>query len=177
MFKNKKILCQFFLSAWIYLGWFGCVYFGKIGWEFLTILFPLVSWSLMKFSFDLTRAFMFRLLILLFMGLLFDSCGVYFELIRTVPPAERGFLPIWLISLWFLFISSLPLLQNLLRKKYLLASILGAIFGPLSYSAGAKFGTLVVNGNSALLVYAFFWAVYVPIAISWLGQKDIKNEK
>lgn len=167
----RKINPKIFLSISIYLGWFGCVYFGKMGWEFASLIFPAISWSLLQITFPLNRRTLLRLLIILCIGVSFDSIGAYFDLIQINPVVDMGWLPVWMISIWLVFISSLPLLQNLLQKKYLLACLLGAIFGPLSYRAGARFGTLLLNGNLALVIYGIFWAIYMPGAIYWLQQE------
>ena len=119
----------------------------------------------------LNRQMILRLVTLLFAGLLFDSSAVYFNWIQLNPPAEIGWLPIWMISLWLLFISSMPLLQSLFQNKYFLAAIAGAVFGPLSYQAGAKFGVLHLNGAISLVIYSVYWAIYIPSAIFWLRKK------
>lgn len=169
---NPKLL----LPVWAQLGWFGCVYFGKLNWGFASLIFPLVSWLLLNFSFGLNRQKSVRLLVLLLVGIVFDSTSAYFNLIQMTPPAEIGWLPLWLISLWLLFASTLPLLQSLFQDRYILAALVGAVIGPLSYRAGAQFETLILNGTVATLVYASFWASYIPIAIFWLRRGDIENE-
>ncbi len=169
---NPKIL----LSVWVYLGWFGCVYFGRLGWAFASLIFPLISWVLMRLSFGLNRQRVFQLLFLFYIGVSFDYGCAYFNLIELNPSSDIGWLPVWLISLWLLFISSIPLIQSLFQKKYFLASLLGAIFGPLSYRAGAQFGVLIMNGTVALIVYGVFWAIYIPAAIFWLGRKGVESE-
>lgn len=164
------------LSIWAQLGWFGCVYFGKMNWGLASLVIPLIAWVLLNFSFNLNRQVVFRLLVLMLVGLAFDSTSAYFSLIQINPPTETGWLPLWLISLWLLFGPTLLLLQSLLQSKYILAALLGAVFGPLSYRAGAQFETLFMNGTIAILVYASFWASYFPIAIFWLGRGDTANE-
>lgn len=168
-----KLNAKLILSVWIYLGWFGCVYFGKIGWGLTTLIFPLVSFGLAHLNFCFHQKMAFRLLVLFFAGIFFDSFSVYFNLIELVPKADVGFLPLWMISIWLLFVSSLPLLQTFFQKKYFLAALLGLVFGPLSYRAGSQFGTLLLNGLPALFVYAIFWTIYMPSAVFWLGRKEI----
>lgn len=170
------------------MGWFGCVYFGTQDWGVASLIFPLIAWVLLKLAFELNRTSLFRLFVLLVVGLTFDSIAMYSGLIEILQPTLDGFLPIndvlpingflpmWLISLWLLFIASLPLLHSLFRKKYFLAAILGAIFGPLSYRGGTQFGILTMNGSTAIIIYAIFWAVYIPLAVFWLSPKEIQNE-
>lgn len=143
-----------------------------MGWSAATLIFPLVSWILLRSVFVLRQKQLFKLSLLCFAGLLFDCTGVYFNLIELTPPGDSLWLPLWLISLWLLFVSSLPLLQTLFQKKYLLASLLGALGGPLSYRAGSQFGLLQLNGTKGFIVYALFWAVYIPGAVYWLETQD-----
>lgn len=164
------------LAASTYLGWFGCVYLGKIGWEFATLIFPILSWYLLNKSFAINSKMLYRLVILTVIGVLFDYSALHFGLISLITVDEFTLLPIWLISLWVLFASSLPLMQSFLRNKLILSSIIGGIFGPLSYHAGSSIGVLELNGNSAYLTYIIFWAIYTPLAILWLTRRDASDE-
>lgn len=175
-FVSIAIRPKILLSLWIYLGWFGCVYFGKIGWNLGSLIFPLVAWILLKYSFPLNRQTLGKLSVFFLIGILFDSLAVHFNLIRMTAPVDVGWLPLWMISLWLLFISSLPLLQSVFHNKLILAALLGAILGPLSYRAGAQFDTLFLNGTVAYLVYTAFWAIYIPSAVVGLGRKEINSE-
>lgn len=168
---NPKIL----LSIWIYIGWFGCVYFGKLGWSVASIVFPLISWLLLRKAFHLDLKLATRLLTLATVGLVFDTVCARVGLINLNPTGMFGFLPLWMISIWLLFITSMPLMQSVLQKltfkKYILAGGLGAIFGPLSYRAGSQFGTLLIEGTTALSIYAIFWGLYFPMSIYWLEKR------
>ena len=159
-------------SIWIYVGWFGCIYFGKMSWGIASFIFPIVSWVLMYRLFKPRFQMIAQLLILCGVGLIFDSIAVHYNLIQMSTPAEIGWLPLWLISMWFLFVCSLPLLQSLFRKKYFLAAILGAVFGPLSYKAGAQFEVLTMTSTMSFIIYSLFWAVYMPVGIYLSGRSS-----
>jgi hypothetical protein len=158
------------------LGWFGCVYFAKADWQIASLIFPIVSWFMMELIFRPKLQLRLQLLVLLVVGILFDSVSVYYNLIEMKPADIYGWLPLWLISLWLLFITSIPLLQSFLKKRYFIAAIVGGVFGPLSYRAGAQFDVLLMNGNFSMIVYSIFWALYIPGALFWLGRKDVVNE-
>lgn len=193
----RRLNLKVVLSVWTYLGWFGCVYCGKLGWSAASLVFPAISWLLLRAVSGLNRGLLLRLLVLFCIGVTFDSIAVYVGIIQPTPPAEMGWLPLWLISLWLLFVSSLPLLQTMLQTSFrrqtptktltrpsrshvwrqsFLAAMLGAIFGPLSYRAGSQFDVLMMDGAFALVLYAIFWAVYIPGAIFWLAPKGKVNE-
>lgn len=91
-------------------------------------------------------------------------------------PRGRFLLPIWLVVLWVAFGFMLRVSLTYLRRRYLLASILGAVFGPLSYFAAAKLGavsfpqSLVVTG----LMIGAWWAITVPLWLRidlWLSTR------
>ncbi len=79
--------------------------------------------------------------------------------------------PFWLWALWALFGLTLDASMSFLqRRHWSLSAVLGGIFGPLSYLAGAKLGaaTLVVNPlNFAALALA--WAIAMPLLV-WLAR-------
>jgi uncharacterized membrane protein (UPF0136 family) len=54
-----------------------------------------------------------------------------------------------------------------LKGKPLLASVLGAIFGPLSYMAGERLGAMeFVNYQSAIIALALIWALVMPLLVT-----------
>ncbi|MDN3640970.1 DUF2878 domain-containing protein [Simiduia curdlanivorans] len=71
--------------------------------------------------------------------------------------------PHWLIPLWLAFATTLPHSLSWLAKSKMLAAVFGALFGPLSYWAGAQF-TEVSIPNPVLwaLALGFFWALALP---------------
>lgn len=82
-----------------------------------------------------------------------------------------GLAPYWIIAMWLLFATTLNLSMGWLRGRPWLASVAGALGGPLSYMAGEKLGGIrLENPEMALLALAFAWAVIMP-AISILAQR------
>lgn len=80
--------------------------------------------------------------------------------------------PFWLWALWALFGLTLDASMSFLqRRHWFLSAVLGGVFGPLSYLAGAKLGaaTLVVTPlNFAALAMA--WAIAMPLLV-WLARR------
>lgn len=158
MTKKQNVLLIF----WFYLGWFGCVYFAKWNISQWSFVFPAVPFlflvALKKLSF---RALLFLALISL-IGVGFDSLAYNFNLV-SFHNHSSAFLPIWLLSMWFLFSTVVPLSHDLFKSKLWLAAILGAIFGPLSYYSGEAFDVLLFQNQSTIFVYALFWGCYFPM--------------
>ena len=74
-----------------------------------------------------------------------------------------GIAPYWIIGMWMLFATTLNVFFRWLQSNLALASALGAVFGPLSYYAGAAAGAVVINEFAvALAAIAAAWALLFP---------------
>jgi hypothetical protein len=75
-----------------------------------------------------------------------------------------GLAPIWMVSLWAAFATTLSVSMAWLQGRPLAALAFGAIGGPLSYGAGARLGALRLEDPlAALTAIAFGWAVATPL--------------
>ena len=72
--------------------------------------------------------------------------------------------PIWLVAIWMMFGSTLTASLAGLAARTAIASIAGAIVGPLSYIAAAKMDALAIPGRVAprVATIALIWAVVFP---------------
>ena len=89
-------------------------------------------------------------------------------------PEPVWFVPLWLFALWSAFGLMLRNSLGYLSGRYLIAAILGAISGPLSYFAGVNAGAVVFPHSTltTLLVIATVWFITVPLWLylnSWLN--------
>lgn len=74
-----------------------------------------------------------------------------------------GFAPYWILAMWMLFATTLNMTFRWLQSKLALAGLLGAIFGPLSYVAGAKTGAIVIDEFVVTMVaLAVAWSLLLP---------------
>jgi hypothetical protein len=110
------------------------------------------------------------LLALTAVGVLIDSAMAASGLISFRPDewiSLTPLVPVWLICLWLMFATTIYHCLDWLNGRMLLAVLLAAVAGPLSYWAGAGLGaaTLPDSPLSTLLAYAVIWAVLLPIAL------------
>jgi len=77
--------------------------------------------------------------------------------------------PAWLVAIWMIFSSTLRNSLGWLAGRYWIAAVLGGIFGPVSYYAGQKFGSLGLGGNVqfAVATLSVLWAVLMPVLVWW----------
>jgi hypothetical protein len=72
--------------------------------------------------------------------------------------------PYWIIAMWALFATTLNSSMGWLREKLLMASVLGAIFGPLSYMAGQRLGAIeFIDSGKATIALALVWSIAMPV--------------
>jgi hypothetical protein len=171
----KKQLLRILLGISTNLGWFGCVFFAQKDWGQYSIIFPFLSAILLYLSFRPNLKEYCILGVLLVIGLTFDFTSAGLDLIQFQDPPQFGYLPLWMFSLWFILTASLPLLANLFKDHLFLASVIGAISGPLSYKAGDRFEILTMNGPKSIFIYSLFWAIYLPVTIYWLNKNQKTN--
>ena len=123
-----------------------------------------------------------RLVVAALLGVIGDSLLTQAGVLQFGPDHET-LSPVWMISLWALFMATLPVTMPWLRGRYWIGALVGAIAGPFCYFAGAKLGALAIAANelqSAAWI-AMEWLIATPILIliterskSWLKDQPLK---
>ena len=81
--------------------------------------------------------------------------------------------PYWLVALWAEFAIALNVTLRWLRGRPLLAAVLGAVFGPLSFVGGVRLGAArFVDEGAALLTLALLWAIIMPFVTMLAPRLD-----
>lgn len=123
-----------------------------------------------------SRPFVLAMLASGLLGLVFETLFASAGILRyaaTWPSAQLA--PAWIVALWLAFGTTLATTARLLRQRALpKAAVFGAIFGPLSYAAGARLGALDITapGWIAFGAIAGAWALSFPSLMAlqqWLG--------
>ena len=72
--------------------------------------------------------------------------------------------PLWITTMWGGFAATLNHSLGWLKSRPVLGFIMGAIFGPLSYMAGAKFDAIVFNQGLPMTIFVLgiFWGLAIP---------------
>jgi len=166
----KKIL----LVVWFNLAWFGCVFTAQKSLDIWSLLLPLIALGLLLWVQPVSKKTALILFGLSVVGIVFDYMAYKFDLI-VFTKNDFSFLPIWLISMWFLFVTILPISRPVFAARPLLAAALGFIFGPLTYYSGEAFGVMALTGWPAISIYAVFWALYFPACMIAQTKFDPQN--
>jgi hypothetical protein len=148
-------------------GWFACVLSAArdVPWIGVAISIVLVAVHLARVDRPLEE---FKLLAsVVVMGAIWESLLVAGGLLEypngTVFP---GAAPYWILALWALFAAQFNTTFGWLKHRMLLASVLGAVAGPISFRAGAALGAVrFAQPLPATLALALGWATLMPLLI------------
>jgi Protein of unknown function (DUF2878) len=149
------------------IGWFACVLgaaWGRpwIGTAIAAAVVALHLWCVARPGQEL------RLIAAaLAIGLAWDSLLMNLGLVtfQSGFPLEYA-APQWILALWALFATTLNVSLRWLQGRWLVAALLGAAAGPLSYWAGMRLGALVLPELlPALLALAVGWGAMTPLLL------------
>jgi hypothetical protein len=89
-----------------------------------------------------------------------------------------GLAPYWIIGMWGLFATTLNVSMRWLHGQPVLAMLMGAAGGPLSYLAGERLGGIVLTRTGpALVALALAWAIAMPLLMRLARHFDGVSEK
>ena len=104
-------------------------------------------------------------------------CGISGFLLETLMIAGNAYTPLgqiwgqacppWMAALWFNFALLVSISLKWLKGKFLLAGILGGLFGPVAYWGGEKLGALKVAATFSMgyMILAVMWAIALPLLV------------
>lgn len=102
-------------------------------------------------------------------GMVAETALVALGLIRHVATWPlAGLAPAWIVALWFAFGVTVDSMARILSARPLLVqSLVGFVFGPLAYWAGARLGALTLGTPEAVAIAAtgLVWALALPVLI------------
>lgn len=161
---TKQLAFLAFNSLGYYAVWFALIIFPKKGQDILAILITL-AYIAIHFYFSSCKKEDARLLVIIVgIGLVLDGTFGYMGLFIFNDPLPFLGLPYWLLLIWIIFALLLNHSLQWLNKSPIIAILAGAIFAPLSYSAGQKLEVLTItNLNQTLGIIAFMWALLLPL--------------
>ena len=160
----SRTLINFFAFQ---VGWFSCVLGAANGLPWLGVLVVCLIVSLHIRSADQPAHEIQLLVLSVILGLVFDSLLVSSGWVRYPSGMMvAGIAPYWILAMWALFSTTLNLSMAWLKNSLVLASVMGAVFGPLSYLAGQRLGAIeLVDSRSSMIMLAIIWALVMPILV------------
>jgi hypothetical protein len=109
-------------------------------------------------------------------GLLWETWVLNLNILRYPSHPEALFwAPNWLIMMWALFATTINLSMAWLKGRWVLAVLMGAIFGPLAFVAGEKLGAVVfLDTTLAMITLGIGWGLLMPLLL-WLAERINHN--
>lgn len=155
------------------LGWFACVLGAAQGypWVGTAAALAIVAWHIRSAARPMVE---FNLLLqVVLIGAVWDSLLVVLGWI-AYPSGTllAGTAPHWILALWALFATSLNVSMRWLKGRLLLAALMGAVCGPLSYWAAVRLGAVqFVHPAQVIIALAVGWSLIMP-ALMLLSQRN-----
>jgi hypothetical protein len=88
----------------------------------------------------------------------------------------NGLSPLWILGMWMLFATTFNISFRWMQSRIVLAGVMGAIFGPLSYYSGAKLGAVNFGDTgTAMLALAVSWGLLLPALLVLARRLDGVN--
>ena len=156
------------------LGWFACAWGAANGFAWLGPAVVLLHLGIhLNWSNQRRREMIFFGIVTL-IGLVVDSLQKVTGLISYAGdvPALPWLAPAWIVAMWILFATSLNSSLKWLKGRYALAALMGAVFGPLSYRAGAALGAASFPQGEVLTMFvlAAIWGAVMPLLL-WINSR------
>jgi Protein of unknown function (DUF2878) len=170
---NATLRRKLFNFAGLQLGWYACALGAARGRPWIGLvtvgvyLVVHVCWSPDRWR---ELALIARVGLL---GTAIDSFQKQTGLLAYASDAAPSWLcPLWITALWALFGSSLTTSLGWLRDRYGLAALLGAVFGPLSFMAGARLNAVTFpRGPLSAIALALVWGSVMPLLV-WMAKRN-----
>lgn len=114
------------------------------------------------------------------LGLITDGSLTLAGVFNFPDPSYGLVIPWWLLALWAAFAATLRHSLRYFQSRWLLAVLGGAVFGPVSYAAGERFGAVVFGFEltPTLIILALVWAVVFPLSVwvsRWVDSSAVSN--
>ena len=154
------------------LGWFACVLGAARGWGWPGAAIALALTALHLALVERPGVEAPLLAAAGLVGLVVDSAHAGFGILEFHGHQAGTVAPLWIIALWLQFGTLLHFGLRWLSRRYLLASILGLIGGPMSFLAGERLGAATFGEprGLSLAILGLSWAVALPALVA-LGDR------
>lgn len=105
-------------------------------------------------------------------GAVFETfCVQLGQVVFTSGQPEPRLAPYWMVAMWGLLAIALNVTMRWMKRRWLLAAMLGAIAGPMSYTGGVRLGAAhFLDATAAIATLAVGWALLMPLMM-WLSDR------
>lgn len=165
MFKTILIIVGFQIV------WFACAFGAAKEMNFLPLIAGVVFVLGVMLSTDDKKSLIQLILKGTLLGFVVDTVLLqhHFIQFKSLNPAPFNlYQPWWMMILWIAFTSSFSASFKWLEHQYLLAAVLGGVFGPIAYYSGSQLGAIDPISQQGLILVGLFWLISMPLMV-WLS--------
>ena len=160
------------------VSWWACVLGVKYGMPYIGPAIMLIFLLIHFFFFSIGPHELKLVFIFALFGTLIDSFFAFSNMLSykgTYAP-DLLIAPLWITAMWCGFCSTVNHSLAWLKNRWVSAFLLGAIFGPLSYITGQKFGAIYFNSDLVTVntILALVWGLSIPL-IYWVNERLVSH--
>ena len=163
---NKKIL---FNIIGFYLCWWISIFGAANNYFFIGPVFVLFFLFFHFYYVVNQKKEIIFILICFFIGLFIDTCFLRFDVIdyKGTLPDNFNIAPLWVVSLWMCFGSSISHSFKWVKGNYIFLFFLGALSGPIIYASATKLEVLYFNYAIYinLISVSIAWGLFLPLVV------------
>ena len=148
------------------LAWFACVLGAANGlpWLGVSVTALILAWHF--FHSQHRKYELLLILAALIVGALFDQLMLSMNWVNYQAHGwSQSLVPVWILSLWLAFASTLNLSLAWMQGRYFIAVLFGGGGGPLAYFGAEKLGAVSLSSTTSLLALGIGWAVITPLLL------------
>ena len=154
MFNRYILINSMLFNA----AWFGCVLLGD---KFAAVV---LIWAVIHLFYRrLFKTELLTLFIITLLGIAVDTTLMHLGILMF--DSDSYIIPFWLMMIWLAFAMTINGCLKPLQNNMTLQYLVGAIFPPLSYMAGASLGAVSFGfvQSYTLFTFSILWCVLLPI--------------
>ena len=153
------------------IAWFVCV----LGGSTIAVPFAVVIVGIHLVFFSNNKAEIVLIAVVALLGIVVESIFIRAGLL--VPPDGSLWPPLWLISLWFFFATTLNHSLKWFQSHLPVALVMGAVSAPLTYLAGTRLNDFSLREPILLTLVAMgvVWGVAFPLCL--ILAKNLLSER
>ena len=153
-------------------GWFACVLGAAWGWGFAGAALALALTGLHLALAQRPGRELPLLAAAAVVGLTVDSFHAGFGVLAFNGHEAGTLAPLWIVALWAQFATVLHFCMRWLSRRYVLASVLGLVGGPMSFLAGERLcaATFGEPRIASMALLGLTWSVALPLLVAFADR-------
>lgn len=156
------------------MGWFACIIGAakQMPWLGVIGVAAIVAWHLSQAKQPKLEAYL--IVVTIIIGAIYDQTMLQNNLLTYQAHGwSNSLTPTWILALWAEFATILNVSLRWMKRRWLIAVLLGAIGGPLAYMAAARLGAVTIDALPlSYVALSVGWAIITPLLLKLSDRFD-----